>query len=159
MIFNYFDFRQILYSDYDDLFSKVFVPNEFSFVEDEIIDNLDVYIGSRISVESAKRNIEKAEFIIKDDNKVILPKGMKFDIVKKAHKDNIALFYIIRNEVLYPIDELSDNEIIGELSEFGKKLYKYMNSDSMEYSNPTFVNAYEHVLDIEKSFGIKIIPD
>ena len=72
--------HKFLYSEYTELFEKVFEQYQFSYPQDVIVDRLSNHTGE--DLEDAKDNARYSNCNIIDDDIVILPAGSTFNIEK-----------------------------------------------------------------------------
>ena len=147
----YFYLHKFLYSEYTELFEKVFEPFHFSFTENKIIDQLNMYNSKEL--EEAINDARTFGLIIKgnSDGDVILPANLPFTI-HKSSLNNSNAFYIKRNVIEYSIDYIDSNEEINVvLTDFGKKFMQYVK----EFDISNIDEAYSKLLQIEKIFGVE----
>ena len=145
----YSDLDQLLRSDDKELVDKIFEKDGFSFSENIIVDQLDIYNDRE--ADELREDARKFGCIISGNN-IIIPAGLCFKITKCSENDS-TLFYIERNGVEFPISYMDDNEEIGvTFTQVGQKLYSFSKS-----IYTTMSNAYDQIQAIEKIFGVKII--
>jgi hypothetical protein len=146
----YNDLRKLLNSDDKELINKIVEKDGFSFNENVILDQLDNY-DERDS-EEIREDARKFGCIIRGNNEVIVPAGLRFNISKSNDSFTPVLFYIERNNVELPLFYMEDNEDIAvTFTSFGQKLFTYANSVFT-----SIADAYEQLCIIEQLFGVKI---
>ena len=143
------EIKQILYAEDKDLFEKIFENGKFSYNEPIMIDQTSLYDKS--DAQRAKESAERFGCVIDSNgDDIFIPACLSFYIYRS--NDSYSEMCIKRNgESYYPnyIDEME--EINVELTELGKKLELYAKSTFTD-----LLDAYEHIIEIEKIFGVSI---
>lgn len=144
----YDEIYKLLNSDDKELIDKIFEKDGFSFNENIFLDSLDNY-DERDS-EEMREYARKFGCIIRGIE-IIVPAGLRFSISRP--NDSISsLFYIERNNVIFSVFNMEDNEDIAvTFTSFGQKLFTYANIIST-----SIADAYEQLCMIEQLFGVKI---
>lgn len=151
MKFHFFrEIKPILNDENSYLFDEIFVNGEFSFDNDLIVDQLNMYIGS--DKDEAISEANKFGCKISNNENVIVPANLSFYIAKGVNSESEMM--ISRADSLgYDVQYIEPNTYInGELSEYGNKIKDFANEFGL-----SFGNAYSCLKKLEKSFGVIIL--
>ena len=151
MKFHFFrEIKPILNDENSYLFDEIFVNGEFSFDNDLIVDQLNMYTG--FDKDEAILEANKFGCKISNNENVIVPANLSFYIAKGSNSESEMT--ISRADSLgYDLQYIEPNTYInGELSEYGNKIKDFASEFGLNFDN-----AYSCLKKLEKSFGVTIL--